>query len=208
MSKALKISIFFSLATVISILFLDNFIFNEIQKLPKWTIKAGKYFSFFISPGFNAIFWGSLLAASIFLKDKFSKKYILLFFTITISVIISFAACKILKLFFARLRPEHLKPFGFMNYSKLRNDSFPSSHAATIATILICFIKKEKWLIPVIILSMIISLSRLLAHDHYLSDILMGISTGVTSALYTKKGLSFMTKKIEQASKLARKKIK
>jgi undecaprenyl-diphosphatase len=103
------------------------------------------------------------------------------------SIPFSLAIVHILKSGLARYRPKQFFSqalYGFdLQSSFSHNCSFPSGHACIIGAIvgaLACSYPKYTW--HLLALGIILSMSRVLALDHYLSDILAGITIGAMTS--------------------------
>ncbi|WP_440617410.1 phosphatase PAP2 family protein [Cysteiniphilum sp. 6C5] len=110
-----------------------------------------------------------------------------------ISLFIAIAAATVLKVTLARYRPElflHDGLYGFhwMSHKRLFN-SFPSGHATLGFAGLLglaYLIQNKKFTVLCIVIALIITISRILSSQHYLSDVLGGVYIGVFSYLWAK----------------------
>ena len=130
------------------------------------------------------------------------KKHNIKLYIMTISLFITIFSISFLKYGLARYRPklfiEH-NLYGFHIFS-INNSfhSFPSAHAALAFTGLLSlsslFNRKNITMI-LIIISCIISISRILTEEHYLSDIISGSYIGIFSYFWVKsKFANFLIK--------------
>ncbi|MCX6990892.1 MAG: phosphatase PAP2 family protein [Chlamydiae bacterium] len=93
----------------------------------------------------------------------------------------SFAVTKLCKLLLSRDRPKRLFIDGTYGFQMLGNGdfSFPSGHACVVGAIvgsLACFMPKYTWLL--FFAGILISFSRVIAGDHFLSDVVAGAVLG------------------------------
>ena len=93
----------------------------------------------------------------------------------------SFAVTKLCKLLLSRDRPHRLFADGTYGFQLLANGdfSFPSGHACVVGAIvgsLACFMPKYTW--PLLFTGILISFSRVIVGDHFLSDIVAGTVLG------------------------------
>ena len=93
----------------------------------------------------------------------------------------SFGVTKLCKLLLSRDRPKRLFFDGTYGFQFLGNGdfSFPSGHACVVGAIvgsLACFMPKYTW--PLFFVGILISFSRVIAGDHFLSDIITGAVLG------------------------------
>ena len=108
---------------------------------------------------------------------------------------------EILKKLLGRVRPELLFShdqygFTFISHSNLFS-SFPSGHACTIGAIcgaFACFYPRL-WL-PLLLLALVLSFSRVILSAHYCSDVIAGVLIGILTAqqiykLMKKEHISF-----------------
>ncbi len=99
-----------------------------------------------------------------------------------ISAFIAWLIGKFLKDFFAVPRPYLVNGTNPLA-GHFSGGSFPSNHtAAAFAVSVSIFLHKHKWGIPLIILSLIIGISRILGGVHYPLDIIGGIIIGTAVA--------------------------
>ena len=93
----------------------------------------------------------------------------------------SFAVTKLCKLLLSRDRPKRLFFDGTYGFQFLGHGdfSFPSGHACVVGAIvgsLACFMPKYTW--PLLFVGILISFSRVIAGDHFLSDVIAGAILG------------------------------
>lgn len=111
----------------------------------------------------------------------------------TMSLFISIGAAAIIKVTLARYRPElflqeGLYGFHWLSHKRLFN-SFPSGHATLGFAGLLglaYLIQNKKFTVLCIVIALIITISRILSSQHYLSDVLGGVYIGVFSYLWAK----------------------
>jgi len=125
-------------------------------------------------------FWLGAAVVSLiffFIIPKKSKKYIAWFvFLILPTVSIAYFVTYILKILFKVERPC----LGFLECPSTY--SFPSSHAAVVfaaATAVILLYKNKKLAIPLLIISSLVSLSRVMLDYHRFEDIIAGALIGI-----------------------------
>lgn len=93
----------------------------------------------------------------------------------------SFTVTKLFKILLSRDRPKRLffdKTYGFHFFAN-GDFSFPSGHACVVGAIvgsLACFMPKYTW--PLLFAGILISFSRVIQGDHFLSDVLTGAVLG------------------------------
>ena len=94
----------------------------------------------------------------------------------------AYLAAKWLKGLVGRKRPQETTRTTFRLDQEA--GSFPSRHVAIVAaecTVLI--FNHSKWAIPWIVASLLVSISRIVLREHYVSDIFAGISLGILAGL-------------------------
>ena len=91
----------------------------------------------------------------------------------------------ILKPIINRTRPYEVIEGLILIGKKATDGSFPSGHtAASIASaVAMCRYLKKRWSVPLIILALMISFSRLYIGIHYPSDVLVGLLDGILLAV-------------------------
>lgn len=102
-----------------------------------------------------------------------------------VALVINLLICNlVLKNWVARIRPYDAIDALVPLVPKLSDYSFPSGHsAASFATGIVCFRNLPKKAgVPILILAILISLSRLYVGVHYPTDVLGGIIVGIISA--------------------------
>jgi membrane-associated phospholipid phosphatase len=120
------------------------------------------------------------------------KKTAAKLFLFGISGILSFFIAGVIKVFLARYRPElyfeaHQYGFHFLSNNDLFN-SMPSGHTtATMAGLLAIIVAmKRTWItIVLLLLVVLVALSRLIAVEHYCSDVIAGGYVGALSVYWT-----------------------
>ena len=99
---------------------------------------------------------------------------------------------ELLKLFFARPRPEeffeqHIYRIGFF-HAHQGSYSFPSGHACTAAAVMTCFSYFfPKYSIPLFIFGAFLACSRIVLTVHFVSDVLGGLLVGFILTQYMHK---------------------
>ncbi|GAB4186217.1 MAG: hypothetical protein Tsb0015_03830 [Simkaniaceae bacterium] len=109
------------------------------------------------------------------------------------------AAVEIIKMFLGRARPELFFQQGIYGFTFFTLNagyfSFPSAHAAVVCCLGLNFFPRNPWL--VLLFSLIISISRLILLQHFVSDIIAGvflaffITRFVHAKIAKKKALTF-----------------
>lgn len=118
------------------------------------------------------------------------KYYELIFQHIIISIIFSGLLCHILKFVFGVSRPKYYFLEGyerFDNFNLLHKiNSLPSGHTQAAFTITILFIiYVNRFVIPIILVSILIGLSRIFLSMHFPSDIILGGYIGLIGPILT-----------------------
>ena len=118
------------------------------------------------------------------------KYYELIFQHIIISIIFSGLLCHILKFVFGVSRPKYYFLEGyerFDNFNLLHKiNSLPSGHTQAAFTITILFIiYVNRFVIPIILVSILIGLSRIFLSMHFPSDIILGGYIGLIGPIIT-----------------------
>lgn len=101
---------------------------------------------------------------------------------VAVALILDVSLCNgILKHAFARVRPYDVNQSVQLLVERLSDYSFPSGHTAAsfAATAALFMTKQKKFWIPALILSVIITFSRMYLYVHYPTDILGGALVGV-----------------------------
>lgn len=133
--------------------------------------------SIIISPPTQLLIWSCIFVYFLFIKK--SAKYAQLFYPIAASLILSNTLVRIVKVIVGRSRPHVLLSSGIYHLNMISFErifsSLPSGHATTVGCIMGFLAAKypRKGLL-FILLSLMISLSRVFIAAHYLSDILVG----------------------------------
>jgi membrane-associated phospholipid phosphatase len=109
-------------------------------------------------------------------------------FILAVSVFSAWIGTHILKFLFGRYRPELLLTQGLYGFSffscSYAKMSFPSAHTTTSLAFMTVLSKtKPKYKVVWIILAILLSASRVILNEHYLSDVLVGGGIGVCSAM-------------------------
>jgi membrane-associated phospholipid phosphatase len=116
------------------------------------------------------------------------------------SIAVSGLLTNIIKVIFARYRPEMLFEKGlyglrFFDYDD-RITSFPSGHAATafsLAFVLSHFFPKFR--VPLFIFAVVVAASRVIITAHYISDAVAGAWLAMVCVFFLKKALASMERK-------------
>ena len=121
------------------------------------------------------------LSAAILLIGIFGKRRDIATWAVflCISIAASGAAANLVKFIFMRARPnwQGVIPEG-------ASFSFPSGHAATIGAVAIVFVLRWPKLLPVALAGVVlVSLNRLMSQNHHITDVIVGVALGMTSAL-------------------------
>lgn len=141
---------------------------------------------YFVTPILILMFFGY------FYFKKKNKKISSGLLFISLSIIISWTITKILKVLFARYRPEaylidNLYGFSYFSFEFLEN-SFPSGHT-TVAFAMMFSISyifpKYRWLL--MFLAALVGLSRIALGYHFLSDVIFGAFIGLFTTFLIKK---------------------
>jgi len=111
---------------------------------------------------------------------RFKKAYFKSFILFFLNLSTLFAILYILKVSVIRLRPEFkdLAVSGMSFHAHLfdnRFHSFPSSHSALMGF----YLEKSKFNVIILIFTLLMGISRIVTLQHYPSDVLCGISTGI-----------------------------
>lgn len=126
--------------------------------------------------GEGGIFWIAMATVLVAIP-KTRKLGVALAFSLAIEAI----ACNLmLKPLFARIRPYDLNPAVEVLVRRPHDFSFPSGHTGASFAMAGGFIfSKNKYWIPVTILSALIAFSRLYLYVHYPTDVLAGVVLGL-----------------------------
>lgn len=193
-------SLLFLFFTAFCFILVDPHLTLNMQYLRVHYYIPFKILSIVISPVTHLTLWTSLFVWLLFIKKN--DKLSILLYPLVASMILTNTVVRLVKYFFGRSRPDllilngiyGLKPFSFDQYFS----SLPSGHSATIAVFFafLCFIhpKHTFWYI---LLSLAISMSRVVIGAHYLSDILLGnfigfLMTSICFRFYNQESPSYL----------------
>ncbi|MCF6767932.1 phosphatase PAP2 family protein [Thiotrichales bacterium 19S11-10] len=126
--------------------------------------------------------------------DKFKSQLL-----VALSLFIALSVGTVTKFILARYRPEllfsdHLYGFHYFSFKKVFNSS-PSGHSlsAFAGFISVALAFNKKWLFAIAtILSIMISIARIIVSKHFLSDIVFGAYIGVFSVLWAQWLIYFL----------------
>ncbi|WP_297442543.1 phosphatase PAP2 family protein [Sulfurimonas sp.] len=210
---------------IISLIFVSYNYFDKEVALyfiaHKETFKPiGKFLSIF---GESQWYIGTGVLGFLYFKYKkpnelYKNRFLFLFYINVFSGLISI----LLKLFFGRIRPKGLKyedtEYGFLLFknfdlgfvekmkvhfttlfhSPSTYSSFPSGHTVTIfATVMYLYLLFPKYTYLWLSLGLVFASGRILAADHFVSDVLAGMLVGSLSTLYIYQN---MKNKVEKYS--------
>ena len=187
LSHAGKTFIVLIISILVSYLFFDQPTTLYLQNLPPLFKKIGIDLSNLFDPFFLVCATPILffLSRLILRKPLLSSTLQLLIFSIPFSLTL----IHILKNGFARYRPKKLFTeglYGFHLTTPFMHDfSFPSGHGCVIGAIvgaLACSFPKYTW--HLLTLGIFLSLSRVVALDHYLSDVFSGVILGALTSQF------------------------
>jgi membrane-associated phospholipid phosphatase len=121
------------------------------------------------------------LSAAILLIGIFGKRRDIATWAVflCISIASSGAVVNLVKFIFMRARPnwQGVIPEG-------ASFSFPSGHAATIGAVAIVCVLRWPKLLPVALAGVVlVGLNRIMSQNHHITDVIVGIALGMTSAL-------------------------
>jgi undecaprenyl-diphosphatase len=157
------------------------------------------FFNVFTFLGYSAICW---IVIFIFLYLKEKDKYLFLKFGLSFGI--SFIVSDLLfKSFFSRQRPFLVIPNMVLNTLIPKSNSFPSSHAlfSGISVFLLCkYFQNKSIKSAVIILSILISLSRVILKVHFLTDVLCGYLLGICIGYLIDVVVNIRKRKVTTAS--------
>ncbi|GGF94952.1 MULTISPECIES: phosphatase PAP2 family protein [Cysteiniphilum] len=195
--KLIKITLIYGIVTLIicaiSYIYFDRLLVTSISEQLQHNIliKLSNILSFIFDPNNWFVLFIILVIICIWQKtrDKLNPRLL----AWTMSLFISIAAATVLKLTLARYRPElflqeGLYGFHWLSHKRLFN-SFPSGHATLGFAGLLglaYLVQNKKFTVLCIIIALIITISRILSSEHYLSDVLAGVYIGVFSYLWAK----------------------
>ncbi|MDA0910506.1 MAG: phosphatase PAP2 family protein [Proteobacteria bacterium] len=195
--KLIKNTLLYGIVTfvicAISYIYLDRLLVLSIseQFQSNILIKLSNMLSFVFDPDNWFILFIVLVLTCIWQKMRATLNQRLLVWTL--SLFISIAIATVIKVIVARYRPElflqeGLYGFHWLSHKRLFN-SFPSGHATLGFAGLLglaYFVQNKKFTVLCIIIALIITISRILSSEHYLSDVLGGVYIGVFSYLWAK----------------------
>ena len=176
--RALIAGIFVGMIPLVTVIwfFFDKQFANQFSKeeLEQWV--------FLRSLGLlgDALPW-ICLSAAILLIGIFGKRRDIATWAVflCISIAASGVAANLVKFIFMRARPnwQGAIPEG-------SSFSFPSGHAATIGAVAaICILRFPKMLPIAGLLVVLVGLNRIMSQNHHITDVIVGIGLGMTSAL-------------------------
>lgn len=186
--KLLPITIGTIIASVISLLFIDNPLAYLLASPPLPVVNI-----FTVITHSIIIIWIIVALCILNLGRKWRKGEQKIIgspsFLFAIAIFSAWIGAHILKFLFGRYRPEllfteGLYGFGFFScaYAKM---SFPSAHTATSFAFMTVLSKmKPKYKAVWIDLAILLSASRLILNEHYLSDVLVGGYIGVCAGIF------------------------
>lgn len=186
LSHSGKTFIVLIISILVSYLFFDQPTTIYLQNLPSLFKKIGIDLSNLFDPFSSLRNTDSFFLSRLILrKPLLSSTLQLLIFSIPFSLTL----IHILKNGFARYRPKKLFTeglYGFHLTTPFMHDfSFPSGHACVIGAIvgaLACSFPKYTW--HLLTLGIFLSLSRVVALDHYLSDVFSGVILGALTSQF------------------------
>ncbi|HCB35479.1 MAG: hypothetical protein A2W52_04510 [Candidatus Taylorbacteria bacterium RIFCSPHIGHO2_02_49_25] len=135
-----------------------------------WIVVLAKYFPYLVAV---------LFAVFALTRSQARKARILLFCEGTVAAFLSRGVVEALRLFIHRPRPFVADPSIIPLISET-SFSFPSGHAAFFfALSTVVFLHNKRWGVWFFIAAAVISIARVLAGVHYVTDILGGAALGV-----------------------------
>ncbi len=140
-------------------------------------------FSFFSLRGGSVIIWMAIVALLVFFEEKVDRKFVVY---LVVALGLSFLITTGLKAVVQRPRPTYLANNKVTTCDK--DFSFPSGHATIAfasAVILAAFDKKRKYIYYAI--AVLISISRIYLHCHYLLDVITGAAIGTVCSMVVLK---------------------
>lgn len=193
----IKYTVLYGIITFIicaaSYIYLDRLLVLSINEQLQHNIliKLSNILSFIFDPNNWFVLFVILVIICIWQKTRTKLNPRLLVWTI--SLFIAIAAATVIKVTLARYRPElflqeGLYGFHWLSHKRLFN-SFPSGHATLGFAGLLGLaysIQNKKFTVLCIVIALIITISRILSSQHYLSDVLGGVYIGVFSYLWAK----------------------
>lgn len=195
--RLLKKTLFYGIITLIiftlNYIYLDRLLARSINEQLQHSIiiKISNVLSFIFDPNNWFVIFIMLAVICIWQKTRARLNPCLLVWAL--SLFISIATATIIKVTLARYRPElflHDGLYGFhwLSHKRLFN-SFPSGHTTLGFSGLLglaYLVQNKKFTTLCIIITVIITISRILSLQHYLSDVLGGVYIGVFSYLWAK----------------------
>ncbi|WP_440993364.1 phosphatase PAP2 family protein [Cysteiniphilum litorale] len=195
--KLIKTTLIYGIVTfvicAISYIYFDRLLVTSISEQLQHNIliKLSNILSFIFDPNNWFVLFIILVIICIWQKIRGKLNPRLLVWTM--SLFISIAVATVLKVTLARYRPElflqdGLYGFHWLSHKRLFN-SFPSGHATLGFAGLLglaYLVQNKKFTVLCIIIALIITISRILSSEHYLSDVLAGVYIGVFSYLWAK----------------------
>jgi membrane-associated phospholipid phosphatase len=165
---------------------------------------ADQFFKYFTHYG-DGIMWAPLGIYCFFYRRKY-------FIAVIAGVIISTILAQFLK---RVVYPDELRPISYLSenfpvhiidgVAMRKSHSFPSGHtttAFTMALIIAHMINKKAWSVMLIILAFLAGYSRVYLAQHFLTDVLGGMSIGIISGI-----IALLFKKERKALPLSANKI-
>lgn len=116
---------------------------------------------------------------------------------VAVSLVIEALICNvIIKPYVARIRPFDVNTAVQLLVSRPTDYSFPSGHTgASFAATTALFAQKSKLRIPSLVLSVLISFSRLYLYVHYPTDVIAGVFLGTMMGLLGSAAVNFIYKR-------------
>jgi len=176
--RALIAGIFVGMIPLVTVIW----VFFDKQFANQFTQKEWEQWVFLRSLGLlgDALPW-ICLSAFILLTGIFGKRRDIATWAVflCLSIAVSGAVVNLVKFIFMRTRP---------NWHGAIPDggsfSFPSGHAATIGAVaVVCVLRWPKSLPLAFVLVALVSLNRIMSQNHHITDVIVGVASGMTSAL-------------------------
>lgn len=165
---------------------LSQIIFQLGQAMPKWVVVLLATY----------LIWAMGILVFFFINKK-SSKCIRVLFIIFLAASLAYAANFIIGHFFFRMRPFEVLGMSALIDVSYPKKSFPSDHAAVAWTAAVyIFFKYKKSAYFFIALAVLVSLGRVLAGVHYVSDVAAGAlvaAAAVCLVLYSAKRMNIRT---------------
>lgn len=176
---------------MISFIWIDRSVALAVQTVAPTLSPLFSFASFLIAPAMHLTLW-SLLFFGSFWIDVLRKRRIAIFQVLLLIIVIMFIT-GISKLVFSRARPSIYLEEGVYGFlcNRYSNEfrSFPSSHAA-VAFGLGYFFFRQLRVKMLLVFGALLSLSRIVLNEHFMSDIMAGAFIGIMVA----KGLLTLIK--------------